>query len=38
MNKEKLFQLRRRVNESFFKKSYPRERLLNEKGYRGTSL
>jgi len=38
MNKEKLFQLRRRVNDLFFKKIYQKERLLNRKECLGISL
>ena len=38
MNKEKLIRLREKVNHLFFKKSYPRERLSNEKEFYGTSL
>lgn len=38
MNKEKLIQLREKVNQLFFKKNYQREKLLERKEYRGISL
>jgi len=38
MNKEKLFQLRERVNKLFFKKTCQREKLSGRKEYRGVSL
>lgn len=38
MNKEKLIQLREKVNQLFFKKIYQNERLLDEKEYLGISL
>lgn len=38
MNKEKLFQLREKINELFFKKSYQREKLSKKKECLGISL
>jgi len=38
MDKEKTFQLRKKVNELFFKKSYQNERLSVEKGFHGILL
>ena len=38
MNKEKLFQLRKRINKLFFKKIYQNEKLLSGKEYLGISL
>lgn len=38
MNKEKLIQLRRRVNELFFKKTFPKGRLLKRKRSLGSLL
>lgn len=38
MNKEKLIQLRKKVHDLFFKKSYQKERSLDWKEFHGTSL
>ena len=38
MNKEKLIQLRKRVNELFFKKNYQNEKLLTKKEFPVISL
>ncbi len=38
MNKEKSFQLRKKVNQLFFKKKYQREKLLEKKEYHGILL
>jgi len=38
MNKEKSFQLRRKVNELFFKKIYQREKLSEKRECLGISL
>jgi len=38
MNKEKLIQLREKVNQLFFKKNCQREKLLEKKGLLGISL
>jgi len=38
MNKEKLFQLRGRVNQLFFKKIYQRDKLSKKKECLGISL
>lgn len=35
MNKEKLIELRKKVNELFFKKIYQKETLLRRNGYLG---
>jgi len=35
MNKEKLIELRKKVNELFFKKIYQKEILLRRNGYLG---
>lgn len=35
MNKEKLIQLKKKINELFFKKNYQREKLSEKKKYLG---
>ncbi len=35
MIKEKLFKLRKKINEKFFKKNYQNEKLLDKKKYLG---
>jgi hypothetical protein len=38
MNKEKLFKLREKVNELFFKKSCPNDKLVEKSMYLGNLL